>query len=143
MSLQLEQVILFLIDQTSKKSKRHAQRFFDERNMNITADQWVLLKIIEENEGSSQKILANKTYRDTASITRTLDLLEKKGYIQRRTMLGNRRQYEVYLTAFGKSFIAKHMDLVSELRVESLAGLSEEDIQNLKRILLRMQENFE
>ena len=102
----LEDVTLFLIDQTSKTAKRYTQKSLDKKKLGITVDQWVLLKIIEGSDGLSQRELANKAIRDRASITRTLDLLEKKGLLKREAIEGNRRQYSIKLTPIGKSFPA-------------------------------------
>lgn len=138
----LDSVILFLIDQTSKTAKRFSQREFDRRGLGITVDQWVLLKIIEENDGLSQNELAEKSKRDGASITRTLDLLEKKNLLQRQAISGNRRQYSIVLTPNGKEFIALNMPMVNEQRAISMAGFSDQEIEMLKSMLLRIKENM-
>jgi len=139
---ELKSVILFLIDQTSKQSKRYSQREFDERGLDMTIDQWVLLKIIEENQGISQKELADKSLRDGASITRTLDILEKKSLISRHPIPENRRQYSVALTDKGAQFIAENMDMVYRHRAKSLEGFTRDEIDELKEMLLRIQDNM-
>ena len=53
----INRVILFQIDQTSKIAKQYSQRELDRRELGITVDQWVLLKIIEESAPLSQKEL--------------------------------------------------------------------------------------
>ena len=65
--------------------------------MGITVEQWVILKIVHESEALTQKELANKSFRDPASITRTMDLLEKKGLLQRDALPNNRRAYTIAL----------------------------------------------
>src|SRR5687768_6069159 len=94
----LNDVILFIIDQTSKIARQYSQNEFDLLKIDVTVEQWVLLKIIHENEGLSQTVLAEKSHRDPASITRTLDLLEKKRLILRQPIPENRRQYNLKLT---------------------------------------------
>lgn len=138
----LDNIILFLIDQTSKNAKRYSQREFDQRKMGISVDQWVLLKVIEENPGLSQKELADKSIRDGASITRSLDLLEKKKLIKRVEIPDNRRQYQIHLTETGRLFIQEHMQLVNQHRAQSLAGFSAEEIEVLKSMLVRIQKNM-
>lgn len=140
---ELASVILFLIDQTSKVAKRSSQRIFDAREMGVTIDQWVLLKLIEEHEGLSQNELAERAFRDGASITRTLNLLEGKGYVARQPIPGNRRQYSISLSEQGKAFLEAHMPLVRELRAQSLKGFSDEEVEALKGMLLRIQKNVE
>lgn len=132
-----------MIDQTSKLSKRFSQKEFDERGLGITIDQWVLLKIIESNEGVSQRELANISVRDAASITRTLDLLSKKQLINREPIPDNRRQFKIVLTAAGRSFIEKNMEMVQRHRAHSTKGFTEEEIEQLRSMLKRMQKNLE
>ena len=136
-------VIMFQIELTSKKAKKFSQKEFDERKLEINIDQWVLLKIVEQYEGASQKELAEKSYRDAASITRSLDLLGKKGMITRESIPSNRRQYSICLTAKGKSFIAENMEMVRLHRNKSLAGFSNDEIEQLKSLLGRIQKNLD
>ena len=142
MKEKLPQVILFLIDQTARISKQYSQRELDTRNLGITVDQWVLLKVVEENEGASQKELAVKSVRDPASITRTLDLLQKKGLVVRRPIPGNRRQYSILLTKEGQGFIQQNMEMIVRHRAKSLEGFSEEEIRLFQSFLLKVQENM-
>ena len=139
----LDSVILFSIEQTSKTAKRYSQKAFDEKGLGITVDQWVLLKIIEENENASQKELAVFSFRDGASITRTLNLLEDKGFIQRSPLLEDKRQYCISLSAIGKQFILNNMIMVNEHRSQSTKGFTEQELLTLKSMLKRIQENME
>ncbi len=140
--MDIERVILFQIDKTSKLSKLYSQREFDRIGLGITVDQWVLLKIIGENDGLTQKELAAKSYRDPASITRTLDILGKKGLVERRPVPKDRRQYSICLKPEGSKFIDTNFPLIQQMRSKSVEGLSEQDLSDLMRILGRIQENF-
>ncbi len=138
----INDVILFQIDKTSKVSKLYSQREFDKLDFGITIEQWILLKIIEESGQLSQKELAEKSLRDPASITRTLDILQKKGYITREAVENNRRQYHIILTNEGAQFVKKHMKVVKEHRAKSTEGFTTEEVELLRSMLLRIQKNF-
>jgi MarR family transcriptional regulator, transcriptional regulator for hemolysin len=138
----LSQVVLFMLDQTNKLAKQYSQKELDKRGADITVDQWVLLKIIEADPGLSQRDLAEKSIKDPASITRMLDLLEKKGLIQREAIEGNRRQYSISVSKEGEKFINKYMDMVQNHRAKSLEGFSKKEIGKLKDMLLRIQGNM-
>lgn len=140
--MSIESIILFQIDKTSKVSKLYSQREFDRLGMGITVEQWVLLKIIEENDGLTQKELADKSLRDPASITRTLDLLNKKGFVERRPVKDNRRQYSVCLKKEGKSFIEKYMLVINSHRAKSIEGFSEQELEVLMQLLGKIQKNM-
>ncbi len=138
----IEDVILFQIDKTSKISKKYSQKEFDRINLGITIEQWILLKIIEEFEHISQKELADKSLRDPASITRTLDILEKKQLLLREPIPNNRRQYNIKLTTEGITFVKKHMKMIKEHRKKSLEGFSSEEVELLRNLLLKIQHNM-
>jgi MarR family transcriptional regulator, transcriptional regulator for hemolysin len=143
MSTELENVLLFVIDQTSKVAKQHSQREFDLLGLGITVEQWVLLKVIEEKSVLSQTELAKETYRDPASITRTLDLLQRKGLIIREPIIDNRRQYNIKLTNDGNAFVVQNMPLIRTLRNLSIKDFSEAEVEALISMLRRVQKNME
>jgi MarR family transcriptional regulator, transcriptional regulator for hemolysin len=139
---ELSSVILFVIDQTSKVAKQHSQREFDHLKIGITVEQWVLLKIIQESSELSQSELAEKSHRDPASITRSLDLLEKKRLIKREQIADNRRQHQIELTKEGSYFILQHMPMIENLRSKGLKGFTKSEVEQLKSLLLRIQKNY-
>jgi DNA-binding MarR family transcriptional regulator len=138
----IEDVILFQLDLTSKISKQYSQRDFDKLKLGITVEQWVLLKIISESSELTQKELATKSYRDPASITRTLDILEKKGMVSREVIPRNRRSYHILLSNTGKQFIEKNLDLIIEHRENSINGISKKELTMMSSILAKMRENM-
>ncbi len=138
----INQVILFQIERTSKIAKQHSQRTLDELGINITIEQWILLKIIEESKELSQKELAVKSLRDPASITRTLDILVKKGFVLRQEIVNNRRKYQIVLTTSGKKFVEKNLPVIEEQRALSTKGFSKEELETLSNFLKRIQNNM-
>jgi MarR family transcriptional regulator for hemolysin len=135
-------VLLFQIDLTGKIAKQYSQRQLDERGVNITVDQWVLLRIIQESQQLSQRELAVKSKRDPASITRSLDLLEKKGLVAREGVEGNRRQYEVVLTEGGKAFVSQNLPEIKEHGNLSVKGISKADLKKAFDVLDQIQVNM-
>ncbi|HNP18705.1 MAG TPA: MarR family transcriptional regulator [Fulvivirga sp.] len=139
---EIESVILFQLDITNKIAKQFSQREFDRLKLGITVDQWVLLKIIDDFGKLSQIELAQTSVRDPASITRTLDLLEKKGFVQRNAIVSDRRQYSIELTSEGKKFVTENMVMVKEHRNKSIAGFTNEELNSLSAMLNRIQQNM-
>ena len=112
----IEEVILFQVEQASKAAKIYSQKEFDRLGIAITVEQWILLKIISESSDLTQKELAVKSSRDPASITRTLDLLEKKEYTRRKEVVESRRSYAIELTNEGKKFVNDTLKIVVKHR---------------------------
>ena len=139
---ELNNVVNFLLEQTVRQMRGYAQRQLDTLQAGITVDQWVLLKIIEERKQISQVELAQVSNKDTASITRILDLLQKKGLTQRIDDEYDRRKYMISLTGDGEVFVRQNLPFVNEIRNQIVRGLSTDEIQTLKGVLEKIRSNL-
>lgn len=141
--VKINNVVNFLLEQTVRRMRGFAQRQLDSLQVGITVDQWVLLKILEERGQVSQVELAQTGHKDTASVTRILDLLQKKRLIQRVDDEHDRRKYMISLTPEGREFVARHLAFINRIRAQIVRGLTDEEIQTLKRILEKIRQNLE
>lgn len=139
---QLNEVYLFHLEKAYKQFRKRKTEFFKQAGIDITSDQWVLLKSIEEEEGINQQELARKAFKEPASVTRILDILEKKGWVRRQAMENNRRAYALFVTEQGKALVQRILPLAAAIRAEGVAGMSEEEEVQLRRLLIRLYENF-
>lgn len=143
MNDRIEQVIFYTIDRTYRKKQTMAQRMFAETGIDISPEQWVLLKIVTQYDGISQVDLAQKAVKDTASITRILDILQKKALLTREQDANDRRKYLVTATKTGKEFIERHMDSIINIRKQALKGISKTELDTLRALLEKMQKNMD
>ncbi|MDX1941115.1 MAG: MarR family transcriptional regulator [Saprospiraceae bacterium] len=141
--LKLEEVYLFLLERTVRQFRKYSQQLFEANDIRITGDQWVVLKRISENEGINQREIANLTYKDPASMTRILDLLEKQELVVRQPVENNRRTYALFLTKEGRTLVEKIIPLAISARKKGLENIQPEDAQKLMQVLNKMYENFE
>ena len=131
-----------LIELTAKIMKQRLQRKFNALELGITVDQWLILDVLLQTDGISQYNIAQKTYKDAPTVTRIIDLLEKKSLIERRTDTDDRRKYSIFLSKRGKEKAEKVLPLVQEYRKKGWEGLKKEDYEKLKEILTTIQQNF-
>ena len=143
MNKSLDDVYIYLLQRTTRQFKKHSQAVLKENNVDVTGDQWVIIKRISEQEGISQKEVANLTYKDPASVTRTLDLLEKKELVVRQTILSNRRTYALFLTKKGKELVNKVLPLAVNMRAKGLEGINTNDVEIFQKVLNSIYKNFE
>lgn len=142
MQNKLQSTLLFTIDQTTRMTKLHAQREFDFLDIGITIEQWVVLKMVDENPGIGQNALAQETGRDPASISRTLNSLEISGLLKRTLSPQSLKKRCVYLTPEGKYFVFQNMPLINNLRKESIQGFTTDEIDQLASMLIKIQINL-
>ncbi len=61
-------------------------------------EHWPVLKMLIVNNGQTQQELANTIYKDKATLTRTIDSLEKIGLVERKFDAKDRRKRLVFIT---------------------------------------------
>lgn len=139
----LHEVYLFHLEKAYKQFKKYKTAYLKKVGVDITSDQWILLKSISEEEGINQRTLAEKCFKEPASVTRILDLLEKKGLVERQSITEDRRSYELYTTQQGKELVEKMLPIAVEIREKGVVGLTEEQVINLNKLLIKLFENYQ
>ena len=110
------------------------QHAFQAKGFNITPEQWGVLNRLWEKEGIHQSALAERAAKDRHNITRILNLLEKNGFIFRTPDGEDKRRLNVYLTEEGKALKQKLIPIVIGFLQKCFEGLTQEEVQDLRRI---------
>jgi DNA-binding MarR family transcriptional regulator len=110
------------------------QHAFQAKGFNITPEQWGVLNRLWENEGMHQSALAQRAAKDRHNITRILNLLEKNGFIFRTPDGEDKRRLNVYLTEEGKALKQKLIPIVIGFLQKCFEGLTQEEVQDLRRM---------
>jgi len=137
----INEVYLFHLEKAFKQFKKYKNVYFKQEGIAITDDQWILIKIISEREGINQRELAQQSHKEPASITRIIDLLEKKELVRRERT--DRRTYGLYLTTQGKKLVKKLIPHAVKIRAKGLEGISEKDTKKLIQMLNKVCKNFQ
>lgn len=137
----LERVVFYMLDKAIKTYRQFAQRRLYEAGLDITIDQWLVLNTIETDPGVSQLEIAEKVFKDAASVTRIIDLLIKKGYLLRRSHPVDRRRFTLELTTEGKALVKEVNKISEENRNIGLKGLSDGDLEHLRCTLTTIIDN--
>lgn len=137
-----QRAYFFKIDTTIKKIRNSIQKRLNEAGVDLTVDQWVVIDHISRDVGTSQNSLAEITFKDPPTVTRIVDILEKKGLVERRMAVGDRRKFNLFLTEKGESVYQSAFTVVAEIRRIGWGDLSETDYQNFVRIMDSIYANF-
>jgi DNA-binding MarR family transcriptional regulator len=119
------------------------RRAFQAAGYDVTPEQWGVLARLREEEGMNQTQLGEKMLKDRHNITRILNLLEKRGYIERRPDESDKRVYRVFLTAAGRATHEELAPIVMNHRRLTFGGLAQEDLRKMRILLERMVKNLE
>lgn len=133
----------FLLDRTARKVKQYAQQQFKTGDFDVTVDQWLVLKNLSENDHMSQTELANLVFKDHPTLTRIIDLLCKKGYVERVPHPQDRRSFQLHLTGEGVLKVTSLRPKILEIREKAWENLSDQDFEEFKRILNTIYQNLD
>ena len=137
----LETINFYLLDKAIRTYRMYSQKKLKENGFKITVDQWLVIKILLENPGISQLQIAEKAFKDNASITRIIDLLVKSKYLDRKVNPKDRRTSILKVTNDGADIITKVQDLVLQNRKIAQDGITIEELENLNSTLKKIIKN--
>jgi|JI8StandDraft_2_1071088.scaffolds.fasta_scaffold12438_2 MarR family transcriptional regulator, transcriptional regulator for hemolysin len=137
----LDQVLFFTLEKSIKTYRQFAQRQIDNSGIDITIDQWLVLKSIQDLPDISQHQIAENVFKDYASVTRMIELLVKKDYLTRTFHATDRRRFNLIITKKGNSVLDKLIPIITSNRKQALKSLTKEEIEKNKAFLKRIIEN--
>ena len=107
------------------------------RSLEITHWFFVLLTIEEGLGRMSQQELADTLQLDKVAMTRALDHLEDRGYIERCDHEGDRRKYLVKLTPKARPAVRAIRKAYEELNEEAMKGMSRKERDRFQEQLMQ------
>jgi DNA-binding MarR family transcriptional regulator len=137
----LETINFYLLDKAIRTYRMYSQKKLKENGYKITVDQWLIIKVLMENPGISQQDIAEKVFKDNASITRIIELLVKSKYLHRKVNPKDRRTSILTVTPEGEDIIEKVQSLVLQNRKMAQTGLTLEELENLNATLKKIIKN--
>jgi DNA-binding MarR family transcriptional regulator len=96
---------------------------------------FALLNVLGAREGSIQQQLSSDMGIDPSAMVKLINELEDAGLAERRRRPGDRRAWEVVITAKGQRALTQARQLVMQVEDEVLGGLSAADRDQLKALL--------
>lgn len=109
----------------------------------MTADQYVLLRLLCEGDGISQQELGRQSASDPTTIGRMLELLERKGFIRRDSAERDRRTRLVFITRSGRAITRKLYTAAQPVREALSQTLPSRAMERLLDGLAQMNEALE
>ena len=138
----LNDIIFYTLEKSIKTYRQFAQKNITDGHFNITIDQWLVLKTIQEDSKLSQQQLAIKVFKDFASVTRIIELLVKNGFLLRNFHKEDRRRFELTLSKEGTKIIKSLEPIINSNRNKALKGISKTDIRKLQSLLTAITANI-
>ncbi|MDY8134695.1 MarR family transcriptional regulator [Aquimarina sp. 2201CG5-10] len=115
------------------------QKAFQENNIDLSKEEWSVLKRLNVNDGQPQNDLAFITHRDKTSMTRLVNSMESKDLVVRRSDENDRRVNRIFLTDHGKEIIQTVQPIMYDLIPAVQESLTEEEIETLIATLKKVK----
>jgi DNA-binding MarR family transcriptional regulator len=130
----------YLLAQVCKLSRDHARVLMG--GIGLYCGQGVALQQLWRKDGITQSELAHGLRVAPATVTISLQRMEKLGLIDRRPDPHDQRGSRVFLTEEGRSLRERVEGNWHKLEGQALAGFTEEDRALLQQLLLRIRDNL-
>ncbi|MFJ7736254.1 MarR family winged helix-turn-helix transcriptional regulator [Lysinibacillus sp. NPDC097287] len=107
----------------------------------LYSSQWGLLRLLTDKGPHSLVEIANYMYIEKPSVTRLVQKLVELGYVE--TVVGkDKREKLVQLTGRGENIVQEIQAHLKPFLEESLAGVSEKDIEIATQVLAKIRANI-
>jgi MarR family transcriptional regulator, transcriptional regulator for hemolysin len=131
----LDQIIFYTLEKASKSYRQFAQRIITDKGYPITIDQWLVLKALQENPEQNQHRIAETVFKDYASLTRMIELLVEKKYLERTMHATDRRRFNLKLTDKACELLEVLQPIIEQYRSAALENISSAQIAELNKCL--------
>lgn len=124
-------------------SAKHVGRAFNDALAEVggSVPMWFILTSLKGEAWRTQHELARALRIEGPTLTRHLDGLEEEGLVVRRRDASDRRAVSVELTELGRAKHAEMLRAVQAFNRRLLAGLSADEIEELRGLLARLEHN--
>ncbi|KII76754.1 MarR family winged helix-turn-helix transcriptional regulator [Vibrio renipiscarius] len=117
-----------------------AEKMFDAelKKQGLSVALWPTMMCLWEEEGVTQRDIAEKSKVENSTTTRTLDKLEHLGLVERRADPNSRRSYRIYLTDKGKNLKEQLLPIPIAVNQAMLSSLESEEQAQMIALLKKM-----
>ncbi len=109
----------------------------------LTEARWlVLLSLARRGDGVTQKDLAARLAIEAPTLVRTLDWLQRQGFVERRAVPTDRRAKTIHLTDKARPLLLRIEAEAAAVRAEILADIPEQDLAACLAVLGRVAQGL-
>jgi len=131
-----------MLTRTSRAVGNLLQRMFFKAGHDVSPDEWAILANLSMlQDGQFQQQLADRTFKDKASVTRLIDGLEKKGLVKRVPDVTDRRQKKIFLTPKSSELVKKLFPVAKQAQLKGQQAIDPEHLEIFKSVLKQIIKN--
>lgn len=138
----IHRVYPFVIMQVFIKMKQAQLKSLKKAGIDITIEQWVVLFSLYEKDHLSQKELTENTLKGKSTITRMIDVLVKRSFVNKENSNSDARTTIISLTKAGKDLVKKALPIMHEGRTKGVNNIKEEELKACFKTLQKINLNL-
>jgi DNA-binding MarR family transcriptional regulator len=108
----------------------------------VSSGQWRFLRVLWREDGLTQRELSRRVGMREPTTVIALKSLERSGFVTRSKSVEDRRKVHVFLTAEAKALQPVLLPAVAEVNRIALEGLSEAEVEVLRKALIQVGRNL-
>ncbi len=139
---ELNNSVGFYIGFTASAIKNELIKRLSEKGHDITHAQWMILMMLWAKDGRNQNELTGLMYKEKTTITRVIEVMERRGLIFREVDPNDKRNKICYLTEQSNELKDKVIPEVINLNVQAAQNISNEELAHFKSILKKILANI-
>jgi DNA-binding MarR family transcriptional regulator len=137
----LDESLGYLVRKTHHAMVAHLDSRLAEHG--ISPSTWSFLRRLWDEDGLTQKELADALGLTPPTAVSAIDNLEQRGLVERRLNGSDRRKRHIYLTAEARQMVAELRPLAIEVNDIALADLSAAEAKQLMRLLHKVSDSLQ
>lgn len=137
-----EESVIPWIGKTGKMLGAIANKVFKQHNIDLTREQFIVLKLLEKNDGIPLLDLVFITESNKTTLSRLIATMEKNNLVVKNASKNDKRIKKIYLTSHGKKIIVKTTPLILNLVTHLQKGLSQSEIDLTINTIQKIQTNI-
>ncbi|MEM9361288.1 MAG: MarR family transcriptional regulator [Bacteroidota bacterium] len=131
------------LDLVLRKIQDAYLRTFEELDVDMTIEQWVVLhRVYELGDEASQREIVRTNFRNRATTSRIIGRLEGKKWISKTRFEGDQKRFKLELTQNGKEIIDLVLPYAVNLRKKAIENLDVLEFDIFLKVLDQIGDNY-
>lgn len=123
--------LVALLSQTERGYTKLLNRRFLKAGFNLSREQYELLQVLWQKDNVNQQFIAKALHKDKYNVTKLLNVLQKRGYVQRKASKEDKRNNIVVLTDLGRGSEQELTSIVEQVHTDITFTLSANEIKSV------------
>ena len=140
----ISDTLIMILDQTARIERALAVRYFNEqKDVNLTFNEFLILNAIKKNPGIYQRDLAKLVLIGTANLSKELDKLEDKKFIERKIKpLGKKVVKTLHISKSGIKQLSEITLAMQKYIIQMESIFSEVEYAQFREYMQRLRNKF-